>query len=208
MRRSRSRFHCHELQLPRTGAPSLGCAVENLFIVERISAFDIRIRLAGRKISEIISTEAAGLSVEVFFSPESISEFADILQDVFLLPCSCELTLRSSENGSGPVAARMILLPLYADNDQLSRLLGCLVTTPIQSIGPVNFHIGAVKKTILCQTELVANGFAEPTENAEFSPPAAAGKPVLVQSSNGIQKTINSANQRRRPNLKLIEQST
>jgi hypothetical protein len=101
-------------------------AIENLFFLETRSMGDMRFRLGGRRVNDLLGTEARGLSALSLFAPESRPRIAAILGEVLSLPATGELRLSAAGPGGTTESAAIVLLPLYGEDARLSRILGCV----------------------------------------------------------------------------------
>ncbi len=175
-------------------------ALENVFILERVSALDVRIRLSGAKINQVLDREGRGLAFEMLFDASSHDRLAQILGDVFEIPCTAELRLQCQTNGRVAGQARMILLPLSNENGELTRAFGC-----VQIEFGLHTHVGRYA---------IVQGMTQPIQT--LSPAAAPGMhedsvdfekllwPTLVASQSREIETDMRPSSSRRPNLKLI----
>jgi hypothetical protein len=86
-------------------------ALENMFIVERIAPGNMRIRLAGMKVCEMMGMEVRGMQPGLFITEDDRDRFDRLLEVVMGEPAVVELGL---EAPARPVAYRatMLLMPL------------------------------------------------------------------------------------------------
>ena len=149
-------------------------ALEFAFILERVAPGVARLRIAGSHLSDLMGMEVRGMPITAFLTPASRRQFSDMMEEVFELPATAMLTLKSDV---GDLTARMILLPLKSDMGDTSRMLGCLMTQGDMTDTPCRFDIQRMQitsvadkmnKTIEVPTEPAPQkGFAEPTKNFE-----------------------------------------
>jgi hypothetical protein len=100
-------------------------ALENMFIVERIAPGNLRIRLAGMKVCEMMGMEVRGMQPALFIAEEDRARFDRLLDVVMSEPAVVEIRL---EAPSRPAAYRatMLLMPLRSDFGEVNRVLGCM----------------------------------------------------------------------------------
>lgn len=102
----------------------------NAFIAERIAPGITRLRVAGSHLSDLMGMEVRGMPLGSFIAPEARNDFALRLVDLFEAPAALRMDLRSRGNlGRPEMTGTLILLPLRSDLGDVSRALGCLVTT-------------------------------------------------------------------------------
>lgn len=110
------------------------CRIEallpNAFIAERIAPGITRLRVAGSHLSDLMGMEVRGMPLGSFIAPEARNDFAARLVDLFEAPAILRIDLRSRGSlGRPDMTGTLILLPLRSDLGDVSRALGCLVTT-------------------------------------------------------------------------------
>ena len=116
-------------------------ALEAMFILEHLGPEQIRVRLAGMALCEMMGMEVRGMPPEAFIAAEHRTAFSRHLNAALNGPCVVELDLVATDNLGGPVEAHMLLLPLRSDFGEVTRILGC-VSAPVDDIRvPVNFAI-------------------------------------------------------------------
>jgi hypothetical protein len=99
-------------------------ALENMFIVERIAPGNMRIRLAGMKVCEMMGMEVRGMQPGLFITQDDRARFERLLEVVMSEPAVVELMLEA-RGRSGPFRATMLLMPLRSDFGEINRVLGC-----------------------------------------------------------------------------------
>ena len=151
-------------------------ALENMFIVEKLSPDNMRIRLAGMKICEMMGMEVRGMQPGFLIDEADRLRFERLMNVVMGEPAVVELKLEAP-NRAGLYRATMLLMPLRSDFGDVNRVLGCtsgegeLFAPPlaftIQDVGvtPIEPSQGAERRQPL-------PGFAEPI--AEFAAPGGA----------------------------------
>jgi hypothetical protein len=168
-------------------------ALENMFIIERLAPDNLRIRLAGMKICEMMGMEVRGMQPAYLIDEPDRARFERLLAVVMAEPAVVELRL-AARNRAGVYRASMLLMPLRSDFGDINRVIGCtsgegdLFAPPLAfaieevTVSPVEPGAGAEPKQAV-------PGFAEPAP--EFAGPAAPklrsidGNPN-AQSKRGI----------------------
>lgn len=108
-------------------------ALGSSFILERLAPGIARFRLAGSHLNELMGMEVRGMPLTSFFLPESRKRVSSTLEQVFDTPAKAWLSLAGDRGiGKPPLDACLLLLPLRADNGEITRALGCLGT-----LGPI-----------------------------------------------------------------------
>ncbi len=153
-------------------------ALENMFIVEKLSADNMRIRLAGMKICEMMGMEVRGMQPAMLMDATDRQRFDRLLNVVMGEPSVVELKL-SAENRAGRYRATMLLMPLRSDFGEINRVLGCTSGDSEVYAPPLAFTIDDVAVTPVEQSEgqeikRALPGFAE--EQAPFGAAPAAPK--------------------------------
>lgn len=121
-------------------------ALEHAFVMERISLSEARIRVGGHHLSDLMGMEVRGMPVSALIAPEARGAFAESLRALFDRPAICRLTLRSpGAIGQPDLTARLLLLPLRGDGDEISRALGCLISDGMIGRAPRRFTLETVK---------------------------------------------------------------
>ena len=102
----------------------------NAFIAERIAPGVTRLRIAGQHLSELMGMEVRGMPLSSFIAPAARDDFALRLVDLFEAPAALRMDLRSRAGVGRPdMTGTLILLPLRSDLGDVSRALGCFVTS-------------------------------------------------------------------------------
>ncbi|PJN93798.1 PAS domain-containing protein, partial [Amaricoccus sp. HAR-UPW-R2A-40] len=96
-------------------------ALENMFIVERVSPDNMRIRLAGMKICEMMGMEVRGMEPGFLVDAADRLRFDRLLGVVMSEPAVVDLALSTG----GRQRAAMLLMPLRSDFGEINRVLGC-----------------------------------------------------------------------------------
>ena len=99
-------------------------ALENMFILEKVSADNMRIRLAGMKVCEMMGMEVRGMQPGYLIDEDDRLRFDRLLNVVMNEPAVVELRLEA-RNRAGTYHATMLLMPLRSDFGDINRVLGC-----------------------------------------------------------------------------------
>lgn len=166
-------------------------SLENTFVLEYNNSLDVRFRLAGIKLCELMGMELRGMPARALIELGHRDELSRIVDDMIKDPKIVELQLCSNAN-KGSLRARMLLLPMQDQKGQIARILGCMTTQGPSMQHPQRFEIEAVKTTrivgVMDTTEpQPAAGFAE--EDTAFEGPTAFVKPEMPKRKAGQPKT-------------------
>lgn len=117
-------------------------ALEHTFVIERISPQAARIRLAGIRLNALMGLELRGMPLTAMFTPAGRERLAQMTEACFSQPAIVSADLQA-ETGFGRPAlgARLLMLPLRSDLGDISRALGCLVTTGEIGRSPRRFSV-------------------------------------------------------------------
>jgi len=154
-------------------------ALENMFIIERLSPDNMRIRLAGMRICEMMGMEVRGMQPGFLIDEPDRLRYERLLNVVMAEPAVVELKL-SADGRGGRFRATMLLMPLRSDFGEVNRVLGCTSGQGEVVSAPLLFRIEDVAVTPIepnanAEAARAMPGFAE--EQAGFDP--APGGPKL-----------------------------
>lgn len=154
-------------------------ALENMFIIERLSPDNMRIRLAGMRICEMMGMEVRGMQPGFLIDEPDRLRYERLLNVVMAEPAVVELKL-SADGRGGRFRATMLLMPLRSDFGEVNRVLGCTSGQGEVVSAPLLFRIEDVAVTPIepnanAEAARAMPGFAE--EQAGFDP--APGAPKL-----------------------------
>lgn len=196
-------------------------ALEYTFILERIAPGLARFRLSGMHLNDLLGMEVRGMPFTSFFTPKSRQMICDTLEDVFDGPQTAELTLTGERSiGKPPLTAKVILLPLRSDMGEITRIVGCLVTTGPIGRAPRRFDVvsrkmkaltpGHAPLTASSPTQNALKDLVKPTEPAKstgFAKPAgfAESKIPFVTASEGASDGAKKGPGDKRPALRLVK---
>jgi hypothetical protein len=148
-------------------------ALENMFIIEKLSPDNMRVRLAGMKICEMMGMEVRGMQPGFLIDEADRVRFDRLLNVVMSEPAVVELRL-AAQNRAGIFRATMLLMPLRSDFGEINRVIGCTSGDGDLYAPPLAFAIQDVAVTPVepsqgVEPKQVMPGFAE--EPASFTAP-------------------------------------
>lgn len=197
-------------------------ALENAFILERIAPGMARFRLAGMHLNDLLGMEVRGMPLTSFFTPDARRQVSDALEHVFEEPATARFQLVAERSiGKPAMEAELILLPLKSDLGDVSRALGCLVSTGEIGRTPRRFDVAEVKVTPLLtegenapssaetqpdQTEgtIAAQGFAEPAAQFRRHTPTPVESNDATPPVTKLEDHKNGPLKGERPYLRLV----
>ena len=142
--------------------------LDSLFIFERLNPQDVRVRIAGLTLCEMMGMEVRGQSPLSFFDDSTRRRFAAVVADVMDRPTTARLGLDTVDKMGNEARAEMILLPLRSDFGDVTRLIGC-VTGPAEGFtAPMRFHVRNVDMETLSRTEQDTQSFGFAEQGAGF----------------------------------------
>lgn len=172
-------------------------ALEHTFVLEYNNSQDVRFRLAGQKLCDIMGMELRGMPARALIELGHRDQFSSIIDDLIDNPKIVELQLCWNESKGG-LKARMLLLPMQDQSGDIARILGCLTKQGPNMQLPQRFEIIEVKTTrivgVMNTTEpKPIAGFAEKAETFQGKttftnakrPSIAAGKAKTERLSAG-----------------------
>ena len=153
-------------------------ALENMFIVEKLGPDNMRIRLAGTKICEMMGMEVRGMQPDALIEDSDRIRFERLLNVVMNEPAVVELKL-AAPNRAGIYRATMLLMPLRSDFGDINRVVGCTSGEGELFAAPLAFTIDdvavtPVEQSLSAEPRQAMPGFAD--AQAEFGPAPAAPK--------------------------------
>ncbi len=142
--------------------------LDSLFIFERLNPQDVRVRIAGLSLCEMMGMEVRGQSPMSFFDESTRRRFAAVVADVLDRPTIARLWLDTVDKMGNKARAEMILLPLRSDFGDVSRVIGC-VTGPADGFtAPLRFHVRNVDMDALNGTDQNTQSFGFAEQGAGF----------------------------------------
>jgi len=117
-------------------------ALEYTFVLERIAPGLARFRLSGMHLNDLLGMEVRGMPFTSFFTPKARQLICNTLEEVFDGPKTAELILSGERSiGKPTLDAKVILLPLRSDQGEITRIIGCLVTSGPTGRAPRRFDV-------------------------------------------------------------------
>lgn len=179
-------------------------ALEYTFVLERIAPGLARFRLSGLHLNDLLGMEVRGMPFTSFFTPAARQTIMDTLEAVFDGPQTAELTLAGERSIGKPVLdAKLILLPLRSDLGEITRIMGCLVSSGPIGRAPRRFDVTGRKMKTLTAGHRPVPEAPKPTMSplvAGFSEPVAP----FATACDDVQDPSTG----KRPNLRLVKTDT
>lgn len=165
--------------------------LEACFILDRQNAGDVRFRVAGMALNDLMGMELRGMHMRSIIEPEARAAFSTTLELMFETPEIQEYELSSTPPHAPAMTGRLLVLPLKGDKGDVTRAMGCLVTSGIVGIPPRRFTVDTVARTSLL-TGLRVNqepqpalaGFAESA--TPFDPNPFRATPNTTDTPTGV----------------------
>lgn len=175
---------------PRGIAGLLGVTL----LLERVSAGEVRIRLAGMALHEMLGMELRGMPLSALVVPDSRAALAIKVERVFDSPAVGRLNF-AAEPGFGrpPCSARLLLLPMIGASGAVDRALGALVCEGVLGKAPRRLVLET------SQLERISNRRLPRPAAAPASPPTTA--PELAEAA----AAFDHAQPTRYPHLRLVK---
>lgn len=182
-------------------------ALEHMFILEHLGESNIRIRLAGMSLCEMMGMELRGMSLRALMRVEDRAPLDSTLAQVLSGPAVGYLELEAHAPSGARRGAGMLLLPLRSDFGDISRILGCLRLrgTRPEDGTPLRFSIVSADLRQVrgahperAEPGPALTGFAEAP--APFAGPGAPAGPALRSIEGGARRK----GERRRNHLRLV----
>jgi hypothetical protein len=151
-------------------------ALENMFIIEKLAPDNMRIRLAGMKICEMMGMEVRGMQPGALIEEQDRMRFDRLLNVVMKEPAVIELKL-AAQNRAGLYRATMLLMPLRSDFGEINRVIGCTSGEGELFAPPLAFAIDDVAVTPVepshaAEPKQAMPGFAETRADFAGATPA------------------------------------
>jgi hypothetical protein len=178
-------------------------ALENMFIVERIAPGNMRIRLAGMKVCEMMGMEVRGMQPSIFVTEPDRPRFERLLGVVMSEPAVVEIGLKVPGRPGG-ARATMLLMPLRSDFGEINRVLGCASVEGVLVQAPLTFALKDIgispihARDAAADVKLALPGFAEEQEAFEGPAPTPRLRAIEGNPDAGGKK-------RARPKLRVID---
>lgn len=153
-------------------------ALDIAFLAERVAPRVARFRLAGRQLNALMGMELRGMPLTALIEPDARDAFADALERVFAGPAMVEIALRGASGLTRPrLDARMLLLPLRAEDGRISRALGGLATEGRIGLTPRRLDLTAVQVLPLPGAPATERAAPAPSPDGPAPVPGAAAVP-------------------------------
>lgn len=161
--------------------------LSNAFIAEKIAPGLARLRIAGAHLADIMGMEVRGMPLSALIDPADRDRLADALVDLFERPAQLrlDLTAQTGRGRGAKLTATMLVLPLRSDLGDVSRALGCLVTSGQITSAPQRFRIAR------CQVSPIETGT-----------PARIARPGFAEEQTRLTAPARHASER--PWLRLV----
>lgn len=118
--------------------------LDALFILEQLNPTDIRVRIAGLTLCEMMGMEVRGQSPLSFFSTDARQRMSAVIADVMQRPTIARLGLDTQDKMGNKARAEMILLPLRGYYGDVNRIIGCVTPPEKGFTAPIWFRIRTV----------------------------------------------------------------
>lgn len=161
---------------------SLPDVLDTLFILEQLSPNDLRVRIAGLTICEMMGMEVRGQTPMTFFEEKARARFDAVVENVLTRPTIARLGLSTTDKLGNAGKVEMILLPLRSDFGDVNRIIGCVTVPKMGFTAPIRYKIDTIDLEPITRQNHNVLGFAE--ERAEFD---MEGAPAL-RSINGNER--------------------
>ena len=166
--------------------------LSNAFITERIAPGLARLRIAGGHLTDLMGMEVRGMPISAFLEPGSRDALAHHLVCLFDQPATLRLTVTSAGRPGAPaMTGTLVMMPLRSDLGDISRALGCLVSSGAIGRGPRRFEIAHAVVTPL-------DGSAMPDAGPRLVSTAAPDVPAGAAP-------IGPGHSAERPHLRLVK---
>ncbi len=111
----------------------ISAALETMFILEAVDSDDIRFRLAGTGLCELLGVEPRGMSAGVMMDPLQSAQLMDVAWQVVERPAIAVMRVMGAPRGAeidGPPRelprGELLLLPMRSELGRLDRVLGAV----------------------------------------------------------------------------------
>ncbi|WP_193222047.1 PAS domain-containing protein [Amylibacter sp. SFDW26] len=108
-------------------------ALNYTFILEQHTNGDLKFRLAGSKVCDCMGMEVRGMPAHAIIDVQDRDRFQSALHRLQKVSEIIDMQLTQG--------ARLILLPLSDENNDVSRVLGCLIANPDRPVFPTRMGI-------------------------------------------------------------------
>ncbi|MXU66147.1 PAS domain-containing protein [Oceanomicrobium pacificus] len=178
----------------------------DILIIERVRADDLRIRVAGTRLTLLAGLELRAMPAEVLFAPRDRTRFRELCNTAVGHPALVDLTLRMIDRDDRLSTLPGLVLPLEDDDGHRRQLLFCLGLDDVAVQPPVSFALADSSLDLLRGFERLPlpgfdrarpGGLSEPS--GQFTP-----APRLVSQSDVAPAPRDGDAARRRGHLRLV----
>ena len=194
--------------------------LETMFILERLAGDQLRFRLAGTRLCDLLGMEARGLAAEALMEEGHGSQLRDLGLQALEAPGVGMMRVEAGDGDGVRWDGEMILLPLRSELGEMTRLMGAVNLAPgrrsrrpspplrLRWVGsrmsPVAVDpFAPAARPPLPAPRPAAAGFAERGAVFEGAPKVEA-RPALV-AIEGNPDARRDAEPAERPNLRLVD---
>ncbi|MEO0923899.1 MAG: PAS domain-containing protein, partial [Pseudomonadota bacterium] len=132
--------------------------LSNSFIAEKVTPGLARMRVAGAELSKLLGMEIRGMPISSLIDADDQTRLSDAIVELFERPAIVQIELISRDRfDTQPLQGTMVILPLRSDLGDISRALGCLVTSGEIGDGPRRFNFAELYISDLEPTGSIAN---------------------------------------------------
>lgn len=141
-------------------------SLDHTFILEQVREDDVRFRLAGSKICELLGMEVRGMPPRSLIRIEDRTEFDETLKSLLRDPQVIELNVACANGQYQDSSGTMLLLPMKNEVNEITRVLGAVALNGPVTIPPNRLSILDRKSTRIVSgaatdTNPPVPGFAE-----------------------------------------------
>jgi hypothetical protein len=119
---------------------AMGLILGHSMILERGRPGLIRVRVGGSVLSRLMGMEVRGLPLRAFFAVAQRAEVTETVDRVFSDPATLEMRL-AAVDATGPISARMLVLPLRDGAGGVDKALACLAVDRVDPAPPHRFTL-------------------------------------------------------------------
>jgi hypothetical protein len=151
-------------------------ALESMFILEALAHGQLRFRLAGTALCEMLGMEARGMLAEGVMTEAHASEITELAHRALSGPGVGVMRVRGEDAEGESWTGEILLLPLRSELGELDRVLGCVALTGVsrrrKPAAPMRLRCQGAK---LMPIETGAAARCSDPLGAKAGPPPAAG---------------------------------
>ena len=180
-------------------------ALENMFILEIVGEKNIRVRLAGMKMCEMMGMEVRGMSPRAFMMPGDREKFDATILEVVEKPAVTELVMETVDYNGRSGTAYVLMMPLRSDFGEITRILGCITDAGEMYEAPVRMRITRTNTDLIIfdqnkEGEERAAGFGE--SRSDFGDEA--NRPALSSITGGGSRSPK-LRRKNRAHLRVVD---